>query len=405
MGESRSGCIPLVPMDSPPSPRPAWLWPRAAYVHVPFCAHHCGYCDFAVAVGQDTRMGDYLRALRRELAGLGRPQPVQTLFLGGGTPTYLPHSLLEELLRTVRDWFPLEAGHEFSIEANPGDLDAAKVALLADHGVNRVSLGVQSFDPALLQVLERRHRPDDVPRSVSVIRQRIPNVSLDLIFGVPGQTPVQWAADLRQALELEPTHLATYGLTFEKGTRLWKQQQAGQLQALTEDAELACYTAAMDDLEAAGFEHYEISNFARPGYRCRHNQVYWANEAYFGAGVGAARYVEGVRELNTRHFADYFRRALAGEPTAFQSECLPPRERALETAAIQLRRAEGIDRAAYRAQTELDLDALLGDRIAALADLGLLADRGDRVALTRRGKCVADAVVQQLFRGTNEPRR
>lgn len=384
-------------MPTAPDTPPPWVWPRAAYVHVPFCAHHCGYCDFAVAVGQDERIDDYLRALEAELTRLETPQPVETLFFGGGTPTYLNHRQLEKLLRLVRTWLPLQPGHEFSVEANPSNLDEVKVALLAEHGVNRVSLGAQSFQPELLRVLERDHQPDDVPRAIERVRRLIANVSLDLIFGVPGQSLAQWRDDLERALALEPTHVATYGLTYEKGTRLWKQQRQGQVQALAEESELELYTVALDRLAAAGFEHYEISNHARPGWRCRHNQVYWANHAYFGFGVGAARYVGGVRQLNTRDLRTYIKRALAGQPTHFQSEELPPRDRALETAAVQLRRADGIDRAGFQAQTGFGLDALVGTAVRRLTELGLVADDGRRVALTRQGKCVADAVVQEVL--------
>jgi oxygen-independent coproporphyrinogen-3 oxidase len=166
---------------------------------------------------------------------------------------------------------------------------------------------------------------------------------------------------------------------------------------LDEEAELALYAAAIDTLEAAGFEHYEISNFARPGRRCRHNETYWANEAYFGFGMGAARYVLGRRELNTRNLHAYIRRALSGEPATFQSEELQPTERARETIAVQLRRADGIDRAAFRAQTGLDLDAVAGKKLATLIEQGLLHEDSNRVRLTRRGKYVADAVIERLF--------
>jgi oxygen-independent coproporphyrinogen-3 oxidase len=220
---------------------------------------------------------------------------------------------------------------------------------------------------------------------------------LDLIFGVPGQTLADWDADLRRALSLQPDHLATYGLTYEKGTPLWKQRERGQVKSLDEDTELALYNHAIDTLEAAGFEHYEISNFARPGGRCRHNQVYWANEAYYGFGVGAARYVNGTRELNVRDTNLYIRRVLAGETPTFQSETLPPLERAKETIAVQLRRAEGTDRAGFRRQTGYDVDTLAGPAIAKLVDLELLADSGRRVFLTRRGKCVADSVIRELL--------
>jgi oxygen-independent coproporphyrinogen-3 oxidase len=371
-------------------------------VHVPFCAHHCGYCDFAVAVGRDDQRDRYIDAVACELERLGTPQPVKTLFLGGGTPTHLSAPQLVRLLERLRHWLPLQADHEFSVEANPGSLDADKVRVLADLGVNRVSLGAQSFEPALLRVLERDHQPADVPRAVETLRRRIDNVSLDLIFGVPGQTMAHWQADLYRALELAPTHIATYGLTFERGTRLWKQQRQGHVQALDEETELALYERGMDVLEGAGLEHYEISNFARPGFRCRHNQTYWANHAHFGFGMGAAQYVHGTRTLNVRLLDDYVRRALARQATHFQAETLPPRERALETASVQLRRTEGIGRASFKQQTGVDLDTLLAPTIAEHVNMELLHDDGEQVRLTRRGKCLADAVIAALWRGAKE---
>jgi oxygen-independent coproporphyrinogen-3 oxidase len=376
---------------------PPWLWPRAAYIHVPFCAHRCGYCDFAIAVGQDDFIERYLDALAAELAGLGQARPVQTLFIGGGTPTYLRARQLGRLVADVRHWLPPQPGHEFTIEANPGTLDAEKVAVLAAHGVTRVSLGAQSFHPHLLRVLERDHAPEDVPAAVGRVRERIAEVSLDLIFGVPGQSLDDFRTDLDRALALRPDHISTYGLTYEKGTPLWKRRERGAVRPLEEEAELALYAHAIDTLEAAGFEHYEISNFARPGRRSRHNQVYWANEAYFGFGMGAARYVLGRRELNTRDLRGYVRRALAGESVVFQSEQLSPEERARETMAVQLRRAEGIGRRRFREQTGSDLDDIAGPAIARHVDLGLLADDGQAVRLTRQGKYVADAVISALL--------
>lgn len=381
-------------------PRPAdkpWLTPGAAYVHIPFCAHHCGYCDFAVATGQDHQIELYLDAIAAEMATLGQPRTVQTLFLGGGTPTHLSAPQLERLLRSVRSWLQLAPGYEFSVEANPSTLGDDQIAVLADHGVNRVSLGAQSFHPHLLHLLERDHQPADVSRAVERVRRRIQILSLDLIFGVPGQTLTDWEADLEQALALYPDHLATYGLTYETGTRLWKQRHRGVIQPLDEETELALYARGIDQLEAGGFEHYEISNFARPGRRCRHNQIYWANEAYYGFGMGAARYVHGRRELNTRDLTTYLRKTLAGEPATFQAEELDAEERACETMAVQLRRAEGIDRNRFHEQTGFELDALAGDAVARHVGLGLLEDDGVGVRLTRRGKYVADAVIQNLI--------
>jgi oxygen-independent coproporphyrinogen-3 oxidase len=374
-----------------------WPAPRAAYVHVPFCAHRCSYCDFAIAVGHDELINHYLDALAAELEMLVIPRPIDTLFVGGGTPTYLSVSQLERLLALIQRWLLLQPGHEFSIEANPGTLSADKISVLADYGVARVSLGVQSFQPPLLQVLERDHAPDDVPRAVDAIRRRIPQISLDLIFGVPGQTLLQWEADLDRALALRPDHISTYGLTYEKGTPLWKRREQGAIRSLDEDTELALYSHGIDRLEAAGFEHYEISNFALPGRRSRHNQVYWANGPHFGFGLGAARYVDGCRELNTRDLSGYIHKCLAGESATFQSERLAPEQRARETIAMQLRRSDGIQRSALRLQTDFELDALVGAAIARHVDLGLVADDGERVFLTRQGKYVADAVITALL--------
>lgn len=406
LSEIRSRRLEKTLLPSNPSTLPPWLWPQAAYIHIPFCAHHCGYCDFAIAVGQDTHIELYLDALETELASLGSPQPVETIFIGGGTPTHLSASPLRRLLDSVRRWLPLRDGGEFSIEANPGTLSPDKIEVLADHGINRISLGAQSFQPRLLRVLERDHSPEDVPRAVENVRRRIGQVSLDLIFGVPGQTESDWEDDLAQALALTPEHISAYGLTYEKGTPLWKQRQQGQVKPLDEEGELRLYQVALDTLASAGFEHYEISNHARlqtgpttATNRSRHNQVYWANEAYFGFGMGAARYVLGRRELNTRSLDGYIRKVLSGESPVFQSEELDPAERARETMAVQLRWAEGIDRPRFLEQTGHVLDAVAGKALANLVSLELLHDDGQRVRLTREGKYVADAVIERLLRG------
>ncbi|MBN9120215.1 MAG: coproporphyrinogen III oxidase family protein [Planctomycetes bacterium] len=406
---------------------PPWVEPRTAYVHVPFCAHHCGYCDFAVTAGNDHLIDLYLEALASELATLGAPRPVESLFIGGGTPTHLSPSQLERLLGAVCRWLPLqtedrgqrtegrnaEAGgavssdlssalcplpSEFSVEANPDTLTEEKAAVLAAFGVNRVSIGVQSFRPDALAALDRRHAPEHVARAVEAARKHVPVVSFDLIFGAPGSTLAGWRADLDAALAFEPQHVSTYGLTYEKGTPLWKRLNRGAVERATEDDELAMYEHAMDQLAAAGFEHYEISNFARPGFRCRHNERYWANEAYYGFGVGAARYVGGVRELNVRDTKLYVRKALAGEPVAFQREELAPRARAFETMATQLRRADGICRDRFREQTGFDPDELAPAAFKLFAETGIAFDDGSSVRLTRRGKCVADAAVAELLK-------
>lgn len=379
---------------------PLWLHPCAAYLHIPFCAHHCGYCDFAIATGKDHLIDAYLDALIQEMATLEQPHSVETFFLGGGTPTYLSGPQLHRLFCAIEQWLPLQPGGELSIEANPDTLEKDKVRILAGHGVNRVSLGAQSFHADLLHVLERQHIPHQVERAFALLRPSIDQVSLDLIFGIPGQTLDQWQSDLEQAVGLGPDHLSTYGLTYEKGTPLWKQRQRGEVVPLTEDQELSHYRVAMDFLPAQGFEQYEISNFARPGAQCRHNLIYWANEAYLGFGMGAARYVQGRRELNTRDLATYLRRVGAGESPTFQSEQLEPFERAQETMAIQLRRVEGINRKRFAEQTGYSIEELVGDEVDRLMDQGLLMSQGDQICLTVPGREVADGVIERLLRVT-----
>ncbi len=366
-------------------------------MHVPFCAHHCGYCDFAVVAGRDELIDRYLDALEAELARLGEAASVETLFLGGGTPTHLAPEQLDRLLATLARWLPLHPQGEFTVEANPDTLSDDKVAVLARWGVNRVSLGAQSFASATLAVLERAHQPEAIAPAVQRVRRAGLMVSLDLIFGVPGQSLQDWRADLLQALSLQPDHLSTYGLTYEKGTPLWKQRRRGQLIPLSEADELTMYELAMDLLGERGFEHYEISNFAFSGRRSRHNQVYWANHAYHGFGLGAARYVHGVRSVNTRDLDGYLRKALAGESVTRASEQLAPEERARETLVVQLRRSDGIERAAFTEQTGFVLDELIGTRLTTLVEQGFLHDDGQHVCLTRRGKCVADAVIERLL--------
>ena len=378
---------------------PPWVWPRAAYLHVPFCAHRCGYCDFAVAAGQDHLFEPYVDALIREMSGINEPSPVDSIFIGGGTPTYLPAVMLKRLLRAIHHWLPLRSAGEFSVEATPETVTDETIEVLADHGVNRVSLGVQSFQKESLEQLDRIHKPQHVIPALERVRRRIANVSLDLIFGIPGQSIADWEADLANAISLAPGHVSTYGLTYEKGTPMWKQREKGLIVAVPEEAELAMYLMSIDRLSASGYQQYEISNFAKPDRRCRHNEAYWANDAYFGFGVGAARFVQGKRELNCRNTSDYIRRIEGGIAPTIQSETLAAEEAARETLAIQLRRSDGIDREQFLERTGFEYDWLVKERPAVLLAEQLIADDGRRISLTRRGICVADAIASRLAFG------
>lgn len=362
-------------------------------MHVPFCAHRCGYCDFTLLAGRDDLAGDYLQALETELRSLERAREVDTLFFGGGTPTHLAPDHLARLLELAREWFRLAPGYEFSVEANPAGLTDEKLRLMADAGVNRVSLGVQSFDEGLLKFLERDHREAEILDAVARLRERFENVSLDLIFALPDQTLDHWRETLRRAIELRPTHLSTYGLTFEKGTSFWSRREKGAIEQLSNELERDMYAAAMDDLAAAGFEQYEISNFARPGFRCRHNQTYWRALPYFGFGPGAARYIDGRRESNHRSTTTWIKRVLGGQSGIAMSEELTPEHRAREAIVLGLRQVDGIRREEFRTLTGFDLDDLAKETITREVAAGRIEDFGDGIRITHQGRFFADPVM------------
>lgn len=372
---------------------PIFAEPRAAYLHVPFCVHRCGYCDFTLVAGRDDLAGEYLRAMEVELSQLERPREVDTLFFGGGTPTHLAPDKLARLLALAREWFVLAPGYEFSVEANPTGLTDEKLRLMSEYGVNRVSLGVQSFDEGLLKLLERDHREAEILDAIARLQQHFVNVSLDLIFALPGQTLGDWRETLRRAIELQPQHLSTYGLTFEKGTAFWSRREKGAIEQLPNELERDMYAAAIDDLAAAGFEQYEISNFARPGFRCRHNQTYWRALPYFGFGPGAARYINGRRESNHRSTTTWIKRALAGQSGIAMSEELMPEHRAREAIVLGLRQIDGIRRDEFRTLTGFDLDVLVGETIRRETMAGRIEDFCDGIRITREGRFFADPVM------------
>jgi oxygen-independent coproporphyrinogen-3 oxidase len=373
--------------------------PRSAYLHVPFCRHRCGYCNFAVVAGRDDLAPTYLRALGVELTQLGKPRPVETLYLGGGTPTRLALPLLDELLTLARTWFPALEGvePEFTVEANPGDLSAEAIGLLAQHGVTRLSLGVQSLNPAKLAHLERDHTPEDVHRVVRSAQDAGLHVAIDLIFAAPGETIDAWRDDLNAAIALGPTHASTYGLTYEKGTLFWSRRSRGDLAELGDELQRSMYELAIDRLAESGFEHYEVSNFAQPGRRSRHNESYWTGREWFAAGPGAARYVDGVRETNHRSTTTWIRRLEAGESPVAEREELTPEEKARERLVFGLRRLEGVSRKDFATQTGYEIDALAGKQIERFASLGFLSSDAEGVRLKREGLMVSDAIWPELL--------
>lgn len=372
------------------------------YVHVPFCFHKCHYCDFYSIVDDTTRRVQFADRLGAELAAVGRRLAgrIDTIFIGGGTPTLLEPALWRGLLTALGESFEAADTLEFTVEANPETVTEELLGVLVGGGVNRMSIGAQSFDRRHLATLERWHEPTGVGRAVAAARSAgIENVNLDLIFGVPGQTLEQWRDDLEAALALRPTHLACYGLTYEPGTAMTKKLELGRIAAIDNSVEAAMYEATMERLAAAGFEHYEVSNWAKRGAggasrRCRHNMNYWRNGGWVAAGPSASGHVAGVRWKNAAHLGRYL--AWAGEGAPIE----PGSVEQLETSAsvgeqlmLRLRLIEGVPRAWLAEHAEPWRLAVIDQQIAA----GLLEESEGSVRLTRRGLMIADGVIAELL--------
>jgi oxygen-independent coproporphyrinogen-3 oxidase len=383
--------------------------PFGLYVHVPFCATRCGYCDFntytAAELGSGpgaTSPGSYpaqaiaeIRFARRVLAGAehGANLPVSTVFFGGGTPTLLPPSALGAILRAIDAEFGLAPGAEVTTEANPESVDQASLSELRSQGLTRVSFGMQSAVPEVLAVLDRVHRPGRPAQCAAWARAAgFEHVSLDLIFGTPGESDADWRESLDAALAAGPDHISAYALIVEDGTRLAARIRRGEMPAPDDDAMADRYVAADDLLAAAGLRWYEISNWAAgEGAQCRHNLLYWASGNWWGIGPGAHSHVGGTRWWNVRHPSAYAARVSAGDSPAQAREILTERERRTERILLLTRLAEGCP------LTELDPAGRDAARVA-VAD-GLAepeAHRAGRVVLTQRGRLLADAVVRDL---------
>jgi oxygen-independent coproporphyrinogen III oxidase len=375
--------------------------PRSAYIHVPFCRHRCGYCNFTLIAGRDDLFAAYLDALARELVQLGDPHEVDTLFFGGGTPTHLPPVQLRKLFELARDRFPTAPAAEISVEANPLDLTPARCTELQAFDVNRISLGVQSFSDRKLKILERDHTASDIADAVHAAKNIVGSagsVSLDLIFGVPGESEDEWRNDLCQAIALSPNHISTYGLTFEKGTAFWTRQSKGELSAISEERERVHYEIAIETLISAGFEHYEVSNFTLPGRHCRHNEVYWAAKPYFAAGPGAARFVNGRREINHRSTTTWMNRVLSGQSPVAEWEELSETDSARERLVIGLRRMRGVNAVEFEAAAGQSIESLVGKELTPLLTQRLLEWSEGALRLTRSGLFVSDSIWPRFLR-------
>lgn len=373
---------------------------RAAglYVHVPFCARKCAYCDFNSYAGMDELTEPYLEALRWEMheraQGVRR---IPTIYVGGGTPSHLPEGSLENLLCQVFQVFDVDRDAEVTVEANPADLDARRMRALRNAGVNRVSTGAQSFDDGALRFLGRRHDASQARQAVEIARAaRFENVSIDLIYALPGQSPEKWRGTLEEVIALSPDHISAYSLTIERGTPLGDLVERGLVAPTDNDTEAEMYEIARGMLEAGGYEHYEISNFARPGFSCRHNQNYWRNGDYLGVGAGAHSYLNGVRWWNVKHPEEYVRMARGGALPVAGAERLSRDEQLMESLVLALRTREGVVVEAFEQRFGRELWQSHRNRIMGAVENGPLCIRDGRLALVREAFVIADAVCEAL---------
>jgi len=379
--------------------------PFALYVHVPWCRHVCPYCDFNVYAAAEPPEQPYVEALVAELGAWTRGAPwrgrrARTVYLGGGTPSLFSPAAIAALLAAVARGAGMVDGAEVTLEANPGTVTRERLAGYRAAGVNRLSLGAQSFHAAHLRTLGRDHRPEDTAAAVAGARAAgFANLSLDLIFAVPGQTLAEWENDLQAAIALDPNHVSTYALTYEEGTPFHAWRASGRLRPVEDDAEAAMAEQAIERLGATGYERYEISSFARPGFASRHNTSYWDGSDYLGIGAGAhsfsAEPAPGQRWANERLPQRYLAAIGASGSAVASEEHLDQSRARAEFCFTGLRRTAGVDLEAFRRRFGVALEAAF-PQVAELIAQDLLAAAGGRLRLTARGLRFADAVAARF---------
>ncbi len=363
------------------------------YVHLPFCPYICPYCDFAKWPLRRSDADRYLATLHREIAE-SESRRAENIFLGGGTPNAYDAVKIVELVARLNERFPAaDSQRETTIEVNPDAVRPGDIDAYARAGINRLSIGVQSFREEESRALGRRHSNADVERCVRDARSAgIRSLSVDLIFALPGQSEADWMESLDAAVALGVDHCSTYGLTIEPGTPFERLYTRAPDRFADEEHEARLYEIAMDRLGAAGFEHYEISNFARPGHRSRHNENYWKNGSYLGLGVGAASYLEGERSTASRSLTAYMEAVERGEPVPRERERLDGLARLGEAMMLALRTAQGVDASAFNQRYGIDPLVTYASTIAEFIEAGVLERSGEHLRLTRRGRLLANTV-------------
>jgi oxygen-independent coproporphyrinogen-3 oxidase len=374
----------------------------ALYVGIPFCKTICTYCDFNVYAHLGRLFDAYVDALGKEFNIVTREMPsplrVRSLAFGGGTPSILPTSLLVKLFESLYAVISLEPDDEVTLEANPGTIDLDKLRVLKELGVNRLSLGVQTFDDAQLKAFNRHHDSASSLEAFAMAREAgFENINIDLIFGLPDQTMVSWSQTLDRALLWRPEHMSLYGLQVEEGTAIARQIEGGRVHAPDRDLAADMFCSAEEKLQTEGYEHYEISNYAKPGYRSRHNQTYWLNHPYIGIGAGAHSYIDGARYSNLRSPVEYLRHLEVSEPVVASREVISREMEMGETLMLGLRLEEGIAFEDFRARFGVDVREIHGATIAQMEEWGLMQSDAVHIRLTKRGRLLSNQVLWRFL--------
>ena len=370
--------------------------PSSAYVHIPFCTQICYYCDFSKVFIKNQPVDAYLEHLIQETRSyeIGK---LRTLYIGGGTPTALSAQQLAYLLTELPKVMDLSEVEEFTIEANPGDLDTDKIAVLKDSQVNRVSLGVQTFDNKMLKKIGRSHQEQDIYDNIRHLKQAgFDNISIDLIYALPGQTMEQVKENVAKAIDLDIPHMSLYSLILENHTVFMNRMRRGKLPLPKEELEAEMFEYIIEELEKAGFEHYEISNFSKPGFESQHNLVYWDNAEYYGLGAGASGYVNGIRYKNHGPIRHYLEAVEAGK-ARITEEHLTLEEKMEEELFLGLRKKTGVSKARFEEKFGVSFDQRYGQVVASLTEQGLLVPDYKQVRMTKRGLFLGDTVAEKFI--------
>ena len=364
----------------------------ALYVHIPFCTSKCRYCSFYSEPIDRHNPAALVDALIAEMAGYDLGQKVHTVYIGGGSPSSLAQEQLIHLIDEIISKF--SNIKEFTIEVNPGQIDEKLLVQLRKAGINRLSIGAQTFNQTELDFLGRGYKVENINCAVrSAKRAGFNNISIDLIFAIPGSNIASWKRSLQSAVDLGVQHISAYSLTYEKGTELQRDIETNKIKAVDEDTDRQMYELTIDELARGGFEHYEISNFAESRFECQHNLTYWANQPYIGIGPSAASYYNGRRTANIADIDGYIKAVNSGESIIAQSQTPDTTEIACETAVLNLRRWCGIDLQQFQKQTGFDAAKLFAEPVERYLKLGLLKREAGRIFLTREALPIADSVL------------